>query len=705
MGSEELKKVVILGNPNAGKSSLFNALTGLNQRIGNFPGVTVEKKTGRFKDAQNKQYELTDLPGTYSLFPKSLDEELAAGVITDPSNPDYPWLTLVVADASNLKRSLFLCTQVIDLKIPVILCLNMMDLAERNRISIDVAALSQRLGVPVIPTNARDGKGIEQLIEAISKHTPPSDQSTVDIEKIENKAIQDIRRVLQVNCDFASFIVANNLQNISFFQHNREKKEEIMRILELNNFDRKKLQALESIERYRSLSYLLSPVISRIPSGTSRTYKADQILTHKLWGFLIFLAVLFAVFQSIFAFAEWPMNLIENAFVYAGEQLSQRLPQGIFNDLLVNGVVAGLSGIVVFVPQLILMFAFIAMLEDTGYMARVSFIMDKLMRPFGLNGRSIIPLISGVACAVPAIMGSRTISHAKERLITLLVTPLMSCSARIPVYTLLVSLMVPSGARIGIFNLQGLLLMGFYIAGFVAALFLALVLKFVLHSTEKSYFVMELPVYRSPRWNNIGITVLGKVKVFLFDAGKVILGISIVLWFLSSYSLPGRMDAIEKKYIPHMQDPTAKDFSAWQTAMASEKLENSFAGILGKSIEPLIKPLGFDWKIGIALITSFAAREVFVGTMATIYSAEEDENHLTLKEKLRAQTNPESGKPTYSLAVCFSLMIFYAFSLQCMSTLAVVKNETGGFRWPVLQFFIMGIMAYASSFAAYQLLS
>ena len=702
---EQAKKIAIIGNPNAGKSSLFNALTGLHQRIGNFPGVTVEKKTGFFKDKQGNEYELTDLPGTYSLFPKSLDEELAAGVITDPSNPDFPWLTLVVADASNLKRSLFLCTQVIDLKIPVILCLNMMDLAEKNRVQIDVKKLSEKLGVPVIPTNARESKGIDLLIEAISRHAAPSEQSMVDIEKIENKAIQDIRRVLQVNCAFASFIVANNLQNISYFQHNREKKEEIMQILELNNFDRKKLQALESIERYRNLSYLMADVVRRLPSGKSRTYKADHILTHRIWGFVVFLLVLFVVFQSIFAFAEYPMHLIEDAFMHLGNFLQDRLPSGIFTDLLVNGIVAGMSGIVVFVPQIALMFAFIGMLEDTGYMARVSFIMDRLMRPFGLNGRSIIPLISGVACAVPAIMSSRTISHTKERLITILVTPLMSCSARIPVYTLLVSLMVPTGQKIGLFNLQGLILMGFYVAGFLAALLLALLLKFVLHSTEKSYFVMELPVYRSPRWKNIGITVLGKVRVFLFDAGKIILGIAIILWFLSSYSLPGKMDAIEKKYEVRMKTAPADSVSSIRVSLQSEKLENSFAGMLGKTIEPVIRPLGFDWKIGIALITSFAAREVFVGTMATIYSVEESENTHTLKEKLQSARNTHTGKEAYSFAVCFSLMVFYAFSLQCMSTLAVVKRETGSMRWPVIQFLLMGVMAYLCSFAAYHVLA
>ena len=689
-------KVALLGNPNCGKSTLFNLLTGLNQQIGNFPGVTVDKRSGFFYLKDKSKVELLDLPGTYSLFPKSLDEELAVNILTDPANENYPNLTIVVADASNLKRSLFLCTQVIDLKIPVILALNMMDLAEKNGIAINTTLLSAQLGIPVVELNARKGQGVEELKLALSKNSSASEISIVDIEQIENKAINDIARVLKVNCAFASFIVANNLHNISYFNHNKEKREEVKNILELNQFDARKLQALESIERYRQLSKIIGKIVSKKNAKPSRTYAIDKVLTHKYWGYLIFLAVLFAVFQTIFSFASYPMDLIDTGFGAIATFINNNLPNGVFKELLVNGILAGLSGVVIFVPQIAMLFAFISILEDSGYMARVSFIMDRLMQPFGLNGRSVIPLISGVACAVPAIMSARTISNYKERLITILVTPLMSCSARLPVYTLLVSILVPNNAYVWIFNKQALILMAFYIIGFIAALIFAVVFKWILKTKERSYFIMELPFYKAPRWKNVGLTILEKVKVFLFDAGKVIIAISIVLWVLSSYGPGKRFENLQKN---HQQALLVKDANtdSLETVFQSQKLENSYAGILGKIIEPAIKPIGFDWKIGIALITSFAAREVFVGTMATIYSVGNTENTTSIRQKMIEEKNPLTGANVYTTGVCISLMFFYAFSMQCMSTIAVVYRETKSWKWPVIQFVMMGTLAYLSS--------
>jgi ferrous iron transport protein B len=397
------------------------------------------------------------------------------------------------------------------------------------------------------------------------------------------------------------------------------------------------------------------------------------------------------------------MAVIEDGFSMATAWLSERLPAGLFTDLLLNGVMAGLSGVVVFVPQIALLFAFIAILEDSGYMARVSFLMDRLLRPVGLNGRSIIPLISGVACAVPAIMGTRTIANWKERTITLLVTPLMSCSARLPVYTLLISLMIPPGKMVwGVLSMQGLLLMALYMLGFVAALGAALVLKLILKTREKSYFIMELPLYRAPRWRNVGLTIIEKVKVFLHDAGKVILAIAIVLWALSRFGPSERRQNLEQQMAAELRaHPT--DSLSIVGQYESLRLETSYAGILGKAIEPAIRPLGFDWKMGISLITSFAAREVFVGTMATLYSVGDAEDTRSIREKMQEARNPVTLKPVYSPAVCFSLILFYAFALQCMSTLAVVKRETGSWKWPLVQFLGMGALAWLASFCCFQL--
>jgi len=693
-------KVALVGNPNSGKSTLFNALTGLHQKTGNFPGVTVDKKSGTAKLSSAVTAEFVDLPGTYSLYPKSLDERVTFEVLCNPENTDHPDITIVVADASNLKRNLFLVSQIIDLKIPVILALNMIDLVEKDGVIIDVVRLSEKMGVKVVAISARKKEGIDELKQAMLQPLPVPQYDFIDVKKFASELVDKIKSVIKVNSDFAAFQIINNFSEIHYFDKKSETRDKIGAIISASTIDHNKLQSQESVERYRVINRIASECITQKSAikGETFTHKLDAILTHKIYGYVVFLVILFFIFQTIFFLAKFPMDWIQGLFVMVSQWATHTLPAGELTNLFVNGILAGLSGVVVFVPQIALLFAFIAILEDTGYMARVSFIMDKMMRRFGLNGRSVIPLVSGVACAVPAIMSTRTISSWKERIITIMVTPLMSCSARLPVYTLLISLVVPQDKATGFFNYQGLILMSLYLIGFLAAMVAAWIFKIILKAKEKSYFIMELPVYRSPQWKTVSITIIDKVKVFLFDAGKIIVAISIILWFLSSYAPGERFATIEKKYSSLPPNSTSNN------RIASEKLEASYAGILGKAIEPAIAPLGFDWKMGIALVTSFAAREVFVGTMATLYSAGDTDNSQTIREKMQNEKNPQTGLPVFTVAVSFSLLIFYAFAMQCMSTLAVVYRETKSWKYPALQFGFMSVLAYVASFMVYHLL-
>lgn len=696
----------MVGNPNSGKSSLFNALTGLNQKVGNFPGVTVDKKTGMAQVSESLRAEFIDLPGTYSLYPKRADEWVSYKVLLNQDDSIRPDMILLVADASNLRRNLLFCTQIIDLKIPVVIAFTMMDLAKSKGTQVDIPGLERELGVPIVAVNPRKNKGIQALKKTIEQTAanqqliPPRD--FIDVQALAGPAIQEIRDEVS---GLQPYPALHYLIHHEDFNLSHELQERIEDIEKRNQFNPTRTQAEEIMQRYARIRHIMQQtVVESDPLKKSLfTEKLDNILLHRKWGYLILISVLFLLFQSVFWIASYPMDGIEWLFGEIGAWFGNVLPAGWFSDLFVNGFIAGLSGIFVFVPQIMILFGLITLLEDTGYMARISFLTDKLMRKVGLNGKSVMPMISGFACAVPAIMSARNIENRKERLLTIMVTPLMSCSARLPVYTILIALVIPSELYFGFLSLQGLVMMGLYMFGTVIALAVAWVMNLFIKSTERSFFILELPVYRSPRWKNVLVTMLEKARIFVYDAGKVIMVISLLLWGLSRFGPPGRMDAIEQEYAQRISTNPA-DADELEKQKSTALLQSSYAGVLGQWIEPVIRPLGYDWKIGIALITSFAAREVFVGTMATLYSVGEDveEDNATLRQKMSAAVRPD-GTKIYTLATGLSLLIFYVLAMQCMSTIAVVKRETKGWKWPLIQVAYMTALAYLFSLLVYQL--
>lgn len=650
-------KIALLGNPNTGKSSVFNLLTGLRQSIGNFPGVTVEKKSGFIK-VSNQTHTLTDFPGVYSIYPRTQDEEVVYASLTNKKGTEFPDLVIYVADSSNLERNLFFFSQLYDLNIPLILVLNMWDVANKRGIELDLDALKKRFNdVPIVTANARIGLGKNRLLDAI--------------KYFEKKNRTDL----------------------------------FMQSFELASKDDLNKQAEEARLRFQKIKMLIADFERvKVIKSDQFSRKIDKILIHPIFGYLIFVAILLVVFQFIFSFASFPMDLIDGAFVFLSNTVSSIMPKGILSDLISQGIIPGIGGVVVFIPQIALLFFFISILEETGYLSRVVFIMDRIMRPLGLNGKSVVPLMSSAACAIPGIMSARTIADWKERIITILVAPLISCSARIPVYTLLISLVIPNQSILGIFNLQGIVLLCLYLLGIFAAIVVSLFLKQLIGRREKGFLLLELPSYRSPRWKNVGINIVEKVKVFVLDAGKIILAISIVLWALATFGPSGRMEKVEKNFKKTAYYNSLSD-NEKQQKLASVKLESSYIGIMGKAIEPSIKPLGFDWKIGISLITSFAAREVFVGSLATIYAVNSNpDSNLNLIQKMRNEKNKD-GTHVFTLARGISLMIFYVFAMQCMATLAVVKRETQTWKWPLIQLFYMGVLAYFGSLLSFQLLS
>ncbi len=697
-------KVALIGNPNTGKTSLFNQLTGLTQKVGNYPGVTVDKKQGTCKLSNNKTAVITDLPGTYSINPTSIDESIVLKSLLNTNDKDFPDIIVVVADVENLKRNLFLFSQVKDLEIPIILAINMADQIERKGISIDVKTLQKELQTEIVLISARKKIGIDNVKKAIEKCAEVS--STHPLCSINHKidaAYFEQLKTISPNhtlYELWLMITQNNFPETLT-------EEEKNKLLELtaDASKVKRYQHKETIHRYKQINDILKRTYKvDYTKAKDLRGKLDRVFTHKIFGYVIFFGILLLIFQSIFDWSTAPMDFIDAQFAQLSTFVKGSLDPGVLTDLITDGIIPGIGGVVIFIPQIAILFLFVAILEETGYMSRVVFLMDKIMRRYGMSGKSVIPLISGTACAIPAVMATRTISGWKERLITILVTPFTTCSARLPVYAILISLVIPEKKLLGIFSLQGFTLLSLYALGFATAMISAFLLHKTLKVKSTSFFVAEMPNYKIPSFKNVVFEVLEKTKAFVLGAGKIILAISIVLWFLASNG-PKSYKNAEKNVIENTANVNLPTQEV-QQKIAAAKLENSYIGIMGKTIEPAIKPLGYDWKIGIALISSFAAREVFVGTLATIYSVESDDDDTsTIKERMRAEVNPSTGEKMFNLPVGMSLLIFYAFAMQCMGTLAVVKRETKSWKWPMIQLFGMGALAYLASFITFIIFS
>ncbi|GMN10293.1 ferrous iron transport protein B [Croceitalea sp. MTPC9] len=730
--------VALIGNPNTGKTSVFNQLTGLNQKVGNYPGITVEKKEGICKLGRGAKAHILDLPGTYSLNTTSLDESVVVELLLNKNDKDYPDVAVVISDVENLKRNLLLFTQIKDLRIPTILVINMADRMSRKGISMDIELLEKKLDTKIALVSTRKGSGIERIKELITNYKQLSVKPNIDTTSIAPNYFESLQKTFPKEDLYKLWLVIT--QDVNFMPLEKKRIADATAFSTKSKDELKKLQHKETVKRYQFINGILKKAYKvDLQAAKGARATLDKILTHRIFGYVIFLAILFLIFQAIFDWSGYPSDFIDEKMAMAGEWIKNTLPSGVFTNLLAEGIIAGIAGILVFIPQIAFLFLFISLLEESGYMSRVVFLMDKLMRPFGLSGKSVVPLISGTACAIPAVMATRTIENWKERLITILVVPFTTCSARLPVYLILISLVIPKGYFLGL-SYQALTLMLLYLLGFGMAIFSSMILNRVLKIKSRSLFMVEMPTYRLPLFKNVFYTVVEKTKSFVFGAGKIILAISIILWFLGSngfstdfknaetivnkrikeYGLNDySKNYINNNLIAYKKSPDPKSLEitkdslllvkevlnerARKQEIASYKLEHSYIGYAGKAIEPLVKPLGYDWKIGIAVLTSFAAREVFVGTLATIYSVGNDEEE-TIKNRMAAELDETGKKPLFNLASGISLMLFYAFAMQCMSTLAIVKRETNSWKWPMYQLAFMSVFAYIVALTAYQIL-
>ena len=689
-------KVALIGNPNTGKTSVFNQLTGLHQQVGNYPGITVEKKIGACKLNETTKATIIDLPGTYSLNASSIDENVVIELLMNKKDENYPDVVVVVTEVENLKRNLLLFTQIKDLEIPTILVINMSDRMQLKGIELNIPLLEKKLQTKIALVSSRKNIGIEKIKKLILNYKSLPTKPCLNASSIDPEYFDKLKKAFPNQLVYKLWLVIT--QDVNFLNLDRN---EMKSSFTKSHADLKRLQQKETIKRYQFINETLKlgQKIDRSKASDIRA-KLDRVITHKVFGYLIFFVVLFGIFQSIFDWSSIPMDFIDRSFANLSSYAKNHLPTGEFTNLISEGIIPGIGGILIFIPQIAFLFLFISVLEESGYMSRVVFLMDKIMRRYGLSGKSIVPLISGTACAIPAIMGARNIENWKERLITILVTPFITCSARLPVYAILISLIIPQQRIFGFLSLQGLTLMGLYLLGFGMALLSAYILNKVLKISSKSYFVVEMPSYKIPLFKNVAINIIEKTKAFVFGAGKIILAISIVLWFLGSHGPDatfGNAQNIVSKKIKNTD-------SNYENKLSEYKLEHSYIGTIGKYIEPAIKPLGYDWKIGIAVVSSFAAREVFVGTLATIYSVgNHSDEEATIKEQMKNEIR-EDGSKTFGFATGISLIIYYALAMQCISTLAIVKKETNSWKWPLVQLIFMSGLAYLSALLAYQIL-
>jgi ferrous iron transport protein B len=701
---------------------------------------------GICKLSRGVRAHILDLPGTYSLNTTSLDESVAVELLLNKNAPDFPDVAVVVSDVENLKRNLLLFTQIKDLKIPAILVINMADRMDHKGIQLDVPKMEQLLKTKIALVSTRKNTGMEDLKKLIEKYRDLPKTGSLDISGIDPSYFKRLQSAFPGKDLYKLWVVIT--QDVNFTPLDKKDFLSDSPFVIKSGAELKKLQHKETILRYQYINGILKETYT-VDRLAAKGWRAglDKILTHKVFGYLIFFIILLTIFQAIYDWSSVPMDFIDEQFAAASEWIKDTLPPGVFTNLIAEGIVAGIGGIVIFIPQIAFLFFFIAILEESGYMSRVVFLMDRLMRPFGLSGKSVVPLISGTACAIPAVMATRNIENWKERLITILVVPFTTCSARLPVYLIIIALVIPEGRFLGL-SYQALTLMMLYLLGFAASILAAKVLHQILKVRSRTFFMVEMPNYKWPLWKNVFYTVVEKTKSFVYGAGKIILAISIILWFLGSNgfsdefknaeqiitervsseglspnsqafvaskleeyktSMPILIDGVDNRATNiAMQDSLSKFQADLRTRVinqeiASYRLEHSFIGKMGKFIEPAVRPLGYDWKIGIAVLTSFAAREVFVGTLATIYSVGNDEEE-TIKNRMAAEVKAD-GQPLFNLASGISLMLFYAFAMQCMSTLAIVKRETNSWKWPMLQLGFMTVIAYLAALTAYQLLS
>ncbi|MAB31268.1 MAG: ferrous iron transport protein B [Formosa sp.] len=695
-------KVALIGNPNTGKTSVFNALTGLNQKVGNYPGITIDKKEGICKLSRGVKAHILDLPGTYSLNASSIDENVVIELLLNQKDKDFPDVAVVVADVENLKRNLLLFTQIKDLKIPTILVVNMSDVMVRKGIALDIAELETQLNTKIALVSTRKGTGLQKLKTLIEGYKTLPKKQCLDARSIDVDYFERLEKAFPNQEVYKLWLVVT--QDVNFGKIAR-KELDVSKFQTKSTSELKRLQQKEAIKRYQFINGVLKKgqVIDRSKAKDLRS-KLDRILTHKVWGYVIFLAILMTIFQAIYDWASFPMDLIDTSFASLAEWVKNSFPNGgMLTELLAEGVVSGIGGVVIFIPQIAFLFLFISILEESGYMSRVVFLMDRIMRRFGISGKSVVPLISGTACAIPAVMATRNIENWEERLITILVVPFTTCAARLPVYLIIIALIIPEGTFLG-FSYQALTLMSLYLIGFGMAIFSAYILDHVMKKERKSFFVVEMPNYKLPLLKNVLITVIEKTKTFVLEAGKIILAISIILWVMASFGPGEKFNNAESIVTQNNIDIPKGELD---DKIAAYRLEHSYIGIVGKTIEPIIRPLGYDWKIGIGLVASFAAREVFVGTLATIYSvgsASEDESIDTIKTKM-ANERYSDGRKVFTLASGISLLLFYAFAMQCMSTLAIVKRETKSWKWPMVQLVGMSIIAYVFALIAFQILN